>query len=118
MGFCVTALQWETVLAVLVLGYVGDTSGSGIFAGLCPQPECDCFLDDLGRMEIACLNGQLVDIPSTRMNPSTEVIKIVGPQERPNFLTIGRMFNKFKRLEELYIVSVLCENEFYANSVI
>ncbi|ODM92870.1 Thyrotropin receptor [Orchesella cincta] len=86
----------------IVWGSVSGGSG-GIFAGLCPEPLCECQLDSRGRMEISCENGQMTDIPTLEMNPSTEVIKIVGPREKPNFLTIGRLFKQFKRLEELYI---------------
>lgn len=93
------------VQLVLLLGNLYACSATGIFAGLCPEPLCDCRLDARGRMEISCLNGQMTDIPMSKMNPSTEVIKIIGPPEKPNYLTIGRMFRQFKRLEELHIVS-------------
>lgn len=61
------------VQLVLLLGNLCVSSATGIFAGLCPEPLCDCLLDTRGRMEISCLNGQMTDIPMNKMNPSTEV---------------------------------------------
>ncbi|CAL8140375.1 unnamed protein product [Orchesella dallaii] len=91
------------LLPAFFFSEVNGGSG-GIFAGLCPEPLCECQLDSRGRMEISCENGQMTGIPMERMNPSTEVIKIVGPRDKPNNLTIGRLFKQFKRLEELHIV--------------
>lgn len=94
----------QIALVLLLVVGLGEVDATGIFAGLCPEPLCDCLLDTLGRMEIACVNGHMTDIPMNKMNPSTEVIKIIAPPEKPNYLTIGRMFRQFKRLEELHIV--------------
>ncbi len=58
-------------------------------------------------MEVACLHGHMHEIPMSRMNPSTEVIRIIAPTHQPNHLTIGRFFRQFKRLEELHIVSLI-----------
>lgn len=93
-------------LAVIVL-LAGRAEGTSraIFGGLCPEPVCECDLDERGRMEVACLHGHMHEIPMSRMNPSTEVIRIVAPAHQPNQLTIGRFFRQFKRLEELHIVS-------------
>lgn len=104
---------WWVAVAVglTTLGPVfGESSTSnsnsrGIFGGLCPEPVCECDLDIRGRMEVACLHGHMYEIPMSRMNPSTEVIRIVAPTHQANHLTIGRFFRQFKRLEELHIVS-------------
>lgn len=77
-----------------------------VFGGMCPSKDvCTCDLDPSGRMEVTCLRGGMDSIPSSRMSPSVEVIRIDAPTYRPNHLTIGPFFRFFKRLEELHIVS-------------
>jgi len=76
-----------------------------IFGRLCPE-KCHCALDIRGRMEIACTQGRMTDIPTFKMSPATEVIKVIPPDSQPNHLTLGRFFTQFKKLEELQIVSV------------
>jgi len=90
------------VVAVL-LQLLSLTQGQTLFGGLCPD-KCHCSLDERGRMEVACTQGRLLEIPTIRMSPSTEVIRITPPPNQPNHLAIGRFFKQFKKLEELHIV--------------
>jgi hypothetical protein len=85
-----------------------SSSPAAAFSGICPSPQCECILDERGRMEVRCLHGLLVDIPTGRMHLGTEVIRIQGTKEQPNQLTIGRVFGDFKKLEEIHVVSCVC----------
>ena len=78
---------------------------SSLFRGQCPEQWCACGLDSKGRMEVKCSEGRMRDVPVMMINPSVEVIKIVPPADQKNHLTIGGFFRKFKKLEELHIVS-------------
>ena len=80
---------------------------SSLFRGQCPEQWCTCGLDSKGRMEVKCSQGRMRDVPVMMINPSVEVIKIVPPPDQKNHLTIGGFFRKFKKLEELHIVSEL-----------
>lgn len=77
-----------------------------VFEGMCPVPECYCGLDIKGRMEVDCSSGGLNEIPTSRMSPDIEVIRITSPKGRANHLTIGRTFRQFRSLKELHIVSL------------
>nr|XP_018908842.1 PREDICTED: insulin-like growth factor-binding protein complex acid labile subunit [Bemisia tabaci] len=70
---------------------------------ICPQ-ECACGLDERGRIMVNCSRGGMMDpIPIRDMSLETEVIHISAPAWNPNSLTIGPIFQQFKRLEELHI---------------
>lgn len=84
-------LKWLTMLLLC-------TSSSAT----CPS-FCVCNQDERGKRKVTCLSGGMTDIPTTEMDPNTEVIHIEAPQDNPNTLTISPMFQHFKKLEEVQI---------------
>jgi len=103
-----TLVLYLVILAssILLFNVTGTQAQAGVFDGMCPDPECYCGLDNKGRLEVACTSGGLKEIPTSRMSPYLEVIRIVAPKGRANQLNIGRFFRNFKKLEELHIVSI------------
>jgi len=72
--------------------------------GLCPR-DCTCSLDIRGRRQVTCSRGGMTDpIPTHLMDHQVEVLLISAPPDYPNDLTVGPIFQKFNRLEELHIV--------------
>ena len=72
--------------------------------GPCPN-QCDCPRDDRGRRTTQCLQGLMVDpIPISQMDRQSQIIIISAPDDFPNHLTIGPIFQQFTKLEELHIV--------------
>lgn len=68
------------------------TSNSGE-AFNCPVEVCRCGLDPRGRVKVVCDRGDLGDpIPIRTMDPLTEVLIIAAPDDKPNSLTIGPIF--------------------------
>ena len=70
----------------------------------CPIEVCRCGLDPRGRVKVVCDRGDLGDpIPIRTMDPLTEVLIIAAPDDKPNSLTIGPIFQVniklFKNLE-------------------
>ncbi|KAK6632451.1 hypothetical protein RUM44_007493 [Polyplax serrata] len=71
---------------------------------MCPD-ECTCSSDEWGRRQVICSKGGLRDpIPIGSVEEDVEVFKISAPVNDPNFLTIGPIFQKFFRLEQLELV--------------
>jgi len=66
----------------------------------CPK-DCDCGLDRSGRYFTTCLQGNMRQISADEFDPKMEVIIIQNPK---NMLTIGPLFQSFKKLEVLRIV--------------
>lgn len=59
----------------------------------CPADVCRCGLDPRGRVKVVCDRGELGDpIPIRAMDPLTEVLIIAAPEDKPNSLTIGPIF--------------------------
>ena len=84
------------VTSFSVLSVVGSievpTSNNGE-AFNCPVEVCRCGLDPRGRVKVVCDRGDLVDpIPIRTMDPLTEVLIIAAPDDKPNSLTIGPIF--------------------------
>ncbi|GLH12157.1 Toll-like receptor 6 [Gryllus bimaculatus] len=73
-------------------------------AAVCPE-RCACSLDLRGRRQVVCAAGGMQDpIPIAMMEQKqVEVLRISAPLARLNALTIGPIFQKFSRLEELHI---------------
>ena len=88
----------DTLLRLMLLGCLvgSSTASSNAFAGdafQCPGEVCRCGLDQRGRIKVVCDRGTLGDpIPIRNMDSSTEVLVITAPEDRPNFLTIGPIF--------------------------
>jgi hypothetical protein len=98
-----------STLLLLLMGVVdaqfsGGGGGQHGFEGMCPVPECYCGMDERNRLEVDCSAGALNDIPTNRMAPHIEVIRITAPKDRANHLKIGRNFRQFRNLKELHIV--------------
>jgi len=74
----------------------------GVFDGMCPVPECYCGLDGRGRLEVSCTSGNLNEIPTSRISPAIQVIRI-NPEKQTK-LTIGRSFRQFKKIQEIHLV--------------
>ena len=71
----------------------------------CPD-VCRCGLDPRGRLKVVCEKGDMIDpIPVRSMDSLTEVLIISAPEDRPNSLTIGPIFQSLSKLEELKIRS-------------
>jgi hypothetical protein len=98
-------MELALVIVLLLFQSIGVAQSQMLFGGLCPE-KCHCSLDERGRMEVSCTQGRLLEVPTIKMSPSTEVIRIVPPANQPNHLAIGRFFKQFKKLEELHIVSL------------
>lgn len=65
----------------------------------CPD-GCVCQLDIKGNIENICTNSGWNSIPIDKFNDDVEILIIRGPN---NYLTIGPIFNDFKKLEILRI---------------
>lgn len=72
----------------------GPTSSNGVGEAFnCPAEVCRCGLDPRGRVKVVCDRGELGDpIPIRAMDPLTEVLIIAAPDDKPNSLTIGPIF--------------------------
>lgn len=70
------------------------TSSNGVSEAFnCPSEVCRCGLDPRGRVKVVCDRGELGDpIPIRAMDPLTEVLIINAPDDKPNSLTIGPIF--------------------------
>ncbi|XP_023236368.1 TLR4 interactor with leucine rich repeats-like [Centruroides sculpturatus] len=68
----------------------------------CPD-DCRCY-ENLERKYTVCELGGLKQIPTTDMESDTQVLIISAPRDKPNYLTIGRIFLKFSDLREIRIV--------------
>ena len=80
-----------TLLTLLVT--LGAMAAAMAEAFSCPDAACRCGLDGRGRLKAVCDRGELMDpIPVRQMDPLTEVLIISAPQQRPNYLTIGPIF--------------------------
>ncbi|XP_032795366.1 insulin-like growth factor-binding protein complex acid labile subunit [Daphnia magna] len=72
----------------------------------CPAEVCRCGLDPRGRVKVVCDRGDLGDpIPIRAMDPLTEVLIIAAPDDKPNSLTIGPIFQSLAKLEQLKITN-------------
>ncbi|CAO1319069.1 unnamed protein product [Diamesa serratosioi] len=66
----------------------------------CPN-SCQCELDDQGRYYALCDQGNMKQVPVQEFDSQVEVIVIRGPK---NTLTIGPIFQQFKKLQILRII--------------
>ena len=88
-------MQLSLVLMLLV--------GGAALGDACPK-ECRCSLDDRGRKRILCGAGGLKDpIPVLDMASDTEVMILTAPENNPNTLTLGPIFNGLRKLEEIHV---------------
>ncbi|KAI1302331.1 Leucine-rich repeat-containing protein 15 [Halotydeus destructor] len=69
----------------------------------CP-PSCSCDVHQ-GRKRVQCVGGGLKEIPVSLMDKQTQVLIVSGPKEKPNSLTIGRIFMDFSLLQEVVITN-------------
>ncbi|KPM08716.1 hypothetical protein QR98_0072400, partial [Sarcoptes scabiei] len=67
----------------------------------CPCRHCG--YDQFGNKEIVCDTGGINDIPFERILSTIEIIDISAPSEKPNNLTLGPLFYRFRRLKKLRI---------------
>ncbi|XP_066996203.2 carboxypeptidase N subunit 2-like [Anabrus simplex] len=92
-----------SVMLVYLLAAIVLLTDPELAATLCPQ-WCQCGLELRGHHQVFCSQGAMVDpIPIMAMDQQVEILIISAPESNPNFLTIGPIFQKFKRLEELHI---------------
>jgi len=81
------------LLALLVFGSATTELTSAAEAFSCPDGACRCGLDPRGRLKAVCDRGDMMDpIPVRQMDSLTEVLIITAPHQRPNYLTIGPIF--------------------------
>ena len=93
------------LMTVLVLGSATTELTSAAEAFRCPDAACRCGLDPRGRLKAVCDRGDLMDpIPVRQMDPLTEVLIITAPHQRPNYLTIGPIFQVTLLLLLLFIL--------------
>ena len=80
------------LLVLLAMTMVRTELASAAEAFNCPD-ACRCGLDPRGRLKVVCDRGDLMDpLPVRSMDPLTEVLIITAPEDRPNTLTIGPIF--------------------------
>lgn len=105
---------------ILVVGSTNDlfslaSSGKKVTAAetfQCPSEVCRCGLDPRGRVKVVCDRGDMADpIPVRAMDPLTEVLIISAPEENPNTLTIGPIFQV---LDDLIIACQWIKNHSFA----
>ena len=87
----------KTFLLFTLLLFPLTTTASSV--ANCPK-ECACDLDPSGRYYTACLKGSFKQIPISELDKKMEIIVIQNPKYT---LTIGPLFNDFKKLEILRI---------------
>lgn len=91
MGSCVKT--WLLFCWFSLAAQLSSTSSVGAETFQCPLDVCRCGLDPRGRVKIVCDRGDMMDpLPIRSMDPLTEVLIISAPEERPNALTIGPIF--------------------------
>ena len=88
---------WVFLFVCSPLAVSADQPSSASIAGAesfqCPNDVCRCGLDPRGRVKVVCDRGDMMDpIPIRAMDILTEVLVISAPEERPNSLTIGPIF--------------------------
>lgn len=70
---------------------------------ICPM-DCKCTMDENGRRKTSCLEGGLTGpVPVSTIDISTQVLEITSPDDNPNYLSLGPIFQPLKALEELHI---------------
>ncbi|CAH1390933.1 unnamed protein product [Nezara viridula] len=69
----------------------------------CPF-DCRCGLDSRGRRSVFCAAGSMFGpVPVNQMESNIQVIRITAPENQENCLTMGPIFQRFHRLEEVHI---------------
>ncbi|XP_066995675.1 leucine-rich repeat-containing protein 15 [Anabrus simplex] len=92
-----------TFMFVYLLAAMVLLTDPELAATMCPQ-WCTCGLDIKGRHQVICSQGGMLDpIPIASMDQQVEILIITAPESNPNFITIGPIFQQFRRLEELHI---------------
>lgn len=75
----------------------------GPLSALCPS-RCTCYLDNKGRNTVSCSEGGIIGtLDLFNMSADTEVLKITGPDDNRNQLTMSPVFHNYKKLEEIHI---------------
>ena len=70
----------------------------------CPQ-ACRCSHDHQGRPTVRCYRGQMYDvIPALDMDYDTQILVIEAPPYKPNYLSLGPIFQGLRKLEEVHIL--------------
>lgn len=82
------------ILLILLLGVPYTT-------GRCPA-ECSCREID-NRKIVTCSAGGMTSIPTTKMDADVQTLIVTAPHEKPNNLSIGRIFLHMYQLEDLSI---------------
>lgn len=95
-GFRLRPFTLMMAVSLFLLSDSSDvpTSSNGVGEAFnCPSEVCRCGLDPRGRVKVVCDRGELGDpIPIRAMDPLTEVLIITAPDDKPNSLTIGPIF--------------------------
>ena len=69
----------------------------------CPS-KCRCTVDLHGRRTVTCMQGSMRDpIPVFDMDGDTKILHITAPQNRKNYLSLGPIFQRLRRLEDIHI---------------
>lgn len=84
-------------LVLLLLGLLPASDGDR-----CPR-QCRCYRKRDYKHTV-CREGGLTEIPTADMDKDTQVLMVGAPPDRPNYLTIGRIFLLFTDLREISIV--------------
>nr|XP_024219219.1 insulin-like growth factor-binding protein complex acid labile subunit [Halyomorpha halys] len=70
---------------------------------VCPQ-QCRCGPDSRGRRTVFCSAGSMFGpVPVAQMDSNIQTIRITAPENKENYLTMGPIFQRLLRLEEVHI---------------
>ncbi|XP_057671431.1 insulin-like growth factor-binding protein complex acid labile subunit [Diorhabda carinulata] len=90
-------LSWHLISPSLIILWLCSIES------LCPE-YCLCKQSEKGQRKVSCIRGGMRDpIPITDIDPGMEVLEISAPNDNFNVLSIGPIFQQFKRLEEIII---------------
>ncbi|CAB3370850.1 Hypothetical predicted protein [Cloeon dipterum] len=90
------------LIALLHNAALRECLGNDYSLSKCPI-MCQCNLDVKGRKQTLCDSGHMMQDLSNSLPDDTEVLVITAPEGKHNTLTIGPIFQKLKKLEELTI---------------
>lgn len=91
-------LYWQLLSSILLLLFLCPSTA------ICPT-RCTCRQDEKGKRKVSCIKGGMLNpIPTEFMDLGMEILEISAPDNNWNVLTLSSVFQKFRQLEEIYIM--------------
>lgn len=87
--------RWTLTLTLLTLTL------SRLTASSCPS-ECVCDYQD-SQKRVTCDRGGMSRIPMEIIDTDVQILVITAPKDNPNDLSLGRIFQNHRNLEEIHI---------------